>query len=189
MSVISIICYNNGEHLNSIIEYDNEYEYNEINDCTYVWICPNPVCAHCNKLEKSIIIERAYCNGCNSFIIINQQIQAFAKTLRSLDVNDDEYLHLMNKLHLFALKTPSERLELYNEANGVNQNNKEKKNIYLRKYSEYTTNNYKEINGEIVIIDQIVNDKIEQYKQYVSIMEEESQKCGDEYFEITKVYK
>jgi hypothetical protein len=168
MSIVSIISYNNGEHLNSIIEYANKDDYSEMNDNKYAWICPNPVCNHFNKFENNIIMERSYCNGCNSFISMNKTIQELFKTLSSLSMHDDEYLHLINIL---------------------NENNKEIKNIYLRRYSKYTTNIYKEINGKIVIINKIVNDKIEEFHQYIKIMEEESQKCGDEYFEKIRMYK
>jgi hypothetical protein len=142
----------------SIIDYDNKY----------AWICPNPVCNHFNKFENNIIMERSYCNGCNSFIKMNTTIQELSNTLPLLGMNDDDYFHLMNIL---------------------NENNTEIKNIYLRKYSKYTTNIYKEINGEIVIINKEVNDKMEEFNQYVKIMKEESQKCGDEYFDKIRVYK
>jgi hypothetical protein len=166
MSIVSIIRYNNGEHLNSIIEYANKDDYNEMNDNKYAWICPNPVCNHFNKFDNNIIVERSYCNGCNSFISMNKTIQELSKTLSSLCMHDDEYERIVNIL---------------------NPNRKEI--IYIRKYSKYMTNIYKEINGKIVIINKIVNDKIEEFHQYVKIMEEESQKCGDESFDKIRVYK
>ena len=119
-------------------------------DDKYAWICPNPKCFHYNHFENNEIIRRSYCKGCMCFINIDKTIQELTETYEISAMCDDYLCNQMDDV----LNTK------YSLDTTVRW-------FITGCFDEYKTDIFREINGEIVLINQEISDAIKKEKEEI----------------------
>lgn len=132
----------------------------------YLWVCPNPNCYYWNYFENHDI-KICSCKECGCYYKNNLSFEELINTFSEKYMNDHLWFETIDILNTkYAL-------------NDVQIDGQLQRSVGVDNFFEFETENvYRDLNGDILIMNKEIDDSVEAYKQHEKEVE---RLCLEEY--------